>query len=248
MSSIQASLPLEYLHPALWRAHQLGQGRQAVVATGYAALDAELPGGGWPRHALVELLLARPGWGELRLLAPALAPLSRAGRGLLFIGSPAEPCAEAFVQLGFDLSRCVLVRGPEVLWPLEQALRSGAVGGVVAWVPSGLRGEALRRLQLAAQSHDGLAFLFREPEVARQASPAPLRIALAGAGPDVLGLRILKRRGPVRPEPLHLELPPVLSPVARERALNPRLPAVPAFPFAPHPSEAFAAGARPRAR
>jgi protein ImuA len=248
MSSIQASLPLEHLHPALWRAHQIGRGRESGIPTGYAALDAELPGGGWPRRALVELLLARPGWGELRLLAPALAPLSRAGRGLLFIGPPAEPDAEAFLQLGFDLSCCVLVRGPDLLWPLEQALRSGAAGAVVAWMPEGLRGEALRRLQLAAQSHDGPAFLFREPAAARQASPAPLRIALTGAGPDVLALQVLKRRGPARAEPLPLELPPVLSPMARERALNPRRSSAPASPFVSHRCEAPLTGARPRAR
>jgi protein ImuA len=257
MSSIPASLPLEHLHPALWRAHQLGHGREAVEPTGYAALDAELPGGGWPRRALVELLLARPGEGELRLLAPAIAPLSRAGRGLLFIGPPAEPSGEAFVQLGFDLPRCVLVRGPDVLWPLEQALRSGAAGAIVAWMPPGLRGDALRRLQLAAQSHDGLAFLFREPAVARQASPAPLRIALAGASPDAIALKVLKRRGPARPEPLCLELPPVLSPAALERALNPPLnrPSTPGFaPMAParmsraRAEGALAGGARPRAR
>lgn len=248
MSSTSASLPLEHLHPALWRAHQLGRGREAVVPTGFAALDAELPGAGWPRGALVELMLAGPGWGELRLLAPALAPLSRAGRGLLFIGPPAEPCAEALTQLGFDLAHCVLVRGPDVLWPLEQALRSGAAGGIVAWMPAGLRGEALRRLQLAAQSHDGLAFLFRDPAMARQASPAPLRLGLAGAGPDMLALQVLKRRGPARPDPLRLELPPVLSPAARERALHPRRAVVPAFPFVPHRSEAFVAGTRQRAR
>ncbi|HEX4508592.1 MAG TPA: translesion DNA synthesis-associated protein ImuA [Burkholderiaceae bacterium] len=248
MSSIPAPLPLEHLHPALWRAHQVGREQEVGIPTGYAALDAELPGGGWPRRALVELLLGRPGWGEVRLLAPALAPLSRAGRGLLFMAPPVEPSAEAWTQLGFDLTRCVLVRGPDVLWPLEQALRSGAAGAVVAWLPAGVRSDALRRLQLAAQSHDGPAFLFREPAAARQASPAPLRIALEGAGPDVLALQVLKRRGPQQLEPLSLELPPVLSPMARERALNPRRAVVPGLPFASHRPELPFAGARSRAR
>ena len=106
MSSPSSLLPLEHLHPALWRAHQLGRGREAVQASGYSALDAELPGGGWPQRAITELLLTGTGWGEMRLLAPALARVGAAGRGVLLLGPPAEPCAEALAQLGLDLARC----------------------------------------------------------------------------------------------------------------------------------------------
>jgi protein ImuA len=222
MSSPSPLLPLEQLHPALWRAHQLGRGREQVQASGYAALDAQLPGGGWPQRAVTELLLAGPGWGEIRLLAPALARVGAAGRGVLLLGPPAEPCAEALEQLGFDLHRCVVIRGDDLLWPLEQALRSGQVGAVVAWAPASLRGEALRRLQLAAQSHEGPAFVVRAPAAAAHPSPAPLRLALSGAGPDVLAVQVLKRRGPALDAPVLLELPPVLSRSARQRALTPR--------------------------
>ncbi|MEP7301646.1 MAG: hypothetical protein ABI699_08955, partial [Caldimonas sp.] len=62
----------ETLHPALWLGHQLGRGGAAAVASGFPALDAELPGGGWPRRVLSELLLPHPGVGEIRLLAPPL--------------------------------------------------------------------------------------------------------------------------------------------------------------------------------
>jgi protein ImuA len=57
-----------------------GRTQQAVLASGHAALDAQLPGGGWPVGALTELLLPHPGVGELRLLAPALAALQRQQR------------------------------------------------------------------------------------------------------------------------------------------------------------------------
>jgi protein ImuA len=222
MSTPSSLLPLEHLHPALWRAHQLGRGREAVQASGYAQLDAELPGGGWPQRAITELLLAGSGWGEIRLLAPALARVGAAGRGVLLLGPPAEPCAEALAQLGLDLSRCVVIRGDDLLWPLEQALRSGQVGAVVAWVPASLKGEGLRRLQLAAQSHEGPAFVVRPPAAAQQPSPAPLRLALAVAGPDALAVRLVKRRGPALAQALVLALPPVLSRTARARALTPR--------------------------
>ena len=222
MSSPSSLLPLEHLHPALWRAHQLGRGRDAVHASGYAALDAELPGGGWPQRAVTELLLTHAGWGEIRLLAPVLARMGAAGRGVLLLGPPAEPCAEALAQLGLDLARCVVIRGDDLLWPLEQALRSGQVGAIVAWAPPRLKGEALRRIQLAAQSHEGPAFVVRPAAVAAQPSPAPLRLALSGAGPDTLAVRLLKRRGPALEQPVQLALPPVLSRAARQRALTPR--------------------------
>src|ERR1700744_4331155 len=198
MSSPSSLLPLEHLHPALWRAHQLGRGRDAVHASGYAALDAELPGGGWPQRAVTELLLTHAGWGEIRLLAPVLARVGAAGRGVLLLGPPAEPCAEALAQLGLDLARCVVIRGDDLLWPLEQALRSGQVGAIVAWAPPRLKGEALRRIQLAAQSHEGPAFVVRPASVATQPSPAPLRLALSGAGPHALAGRPLKRLGTER--------------------------------------------------
>ena len=222
MSSPSSLLPLEHLHPALWRAHQLGRGREAVQASGYSALDAELPGGGWPQRAITELLLSNAGRGEIRLLAPVLARVGAAGRGVLLLGPPAEPCAEALAQLGLDLTRCVVIRGDDLLWPLEQALRSGQVGAIVAWVPASLKGESLRRLQLAAQSHEGPAFVVRAAAAAAQPSPAPLRLALAGAGPDALAVRLLKRRGPALEQPVLLALPPVLSRSARQRALTPR--------------------------
>src|SRR5689334_4298485 len=72
------------LHPSLWRARSGGAaGQNAVLPSGFPALDAELPGGGWPVRTLTELLLPQPGVGEIRLLAPLLAPLARAGRSVL---------------------------------------------------------------------------------------------------------------------------------------------------------------------
>ena len=108
--------------------------------------------------------------------------------------------------------------GADSLWALEQALKSGHVGAVLAWLPPRLRAERLRRLQLAAHAHDGPAFVLREMAAAQRPTAAPLRIALRPGGADLLRLRLLKRRGPPLAEVLQLELPPVLSELARGRA------------------------------
>lgn len=214
-----APAALEGLHPTLWRAGQMGRCRESVFASGFAQLDAALPGGGWPAAALTELLLPHPGVGELRLLAPVLARLQRQQqeRCLMWFDPPALPCAWALGSLGLLPRQLVLVRSPS-LWALEHALKSGHVGAVLAWLPAGLKADALRRLQLAAQAHEGPAFLLRNAEAARHASPAPLRLNLAASAPDRLRVHLFKRRGPPLEQPLLLELPAVLAPRAAARA------------------------------
>lgn len=220
------------LPPAVWRANQLGRAATAVLASGFDALDAELPGGGWPLSTLTELLLPHDGVGELRLLAPVLAAQQQAQRSLMWFDPPAAPCAWALSALGIDLRQLVLVRSRQplksrararlpamdVLWALEQALKSGHVGAVVAWLPARLPADALRRLQLAAQAHAGPVFLLRDAALRTQPSPAPLRLLLGSAGPDLLRVALLKRRGPPLTEPLMLALPAVLSAPALARA------------------------------
>jgi protein ImuA len=219
---------LEALHPALWRAHQLARGREGALGSGFAELDAELPGGGWPHRALTELLLPRPGIGEIRLLAPALATLAGAQRPVMLFDPPARLSAWALVELGVDALQLIVVHGraqtppllrglppaADVLWAAEHALRSGQVGALLLWLAEPLRADLLRRLQLAAQAHDGPAFLLRPLQARTRPSAAPLRLALHPAAPDLLSVQILKRRGPAAGRSIKLWLAPVLPPAA----------------------------------
>ena len=219
-----ALLP-EALHPALWLGHQLGRHADAAVPSGFIPLDAQLPGRGWPRRALTELLLPHPGVGEIRLLVPALVAAQQAERLVMLFDPPSALSACALSALGIDVeqlliigTRSRLIPGSDSLWALEQALKSGHVGAVLAWLPPRLRAERLRRLQLAAHAHDGPAFVLREMSAAQRPTAAPLRLALRPSGADVLAVRLLKRRGPPLESPLRLDLPPVLGEAARERA------------------------------
>ena len=215
----------ETLHPTLWLGHQLARHADAAVPSGFKALDAQLPGGGWPRRALTELLLPHPGVGEIRLLGACLVATQKAGRLVMLFDPPAALSAHALAQLGFDVQQLLIVNtrtrgspGTDSLWALEQALKSGHVGAVLAWLPPRLQPERLRRLQLAAHNHDGPAFVLRETSAAQRPSSAPLRLALRPGGADVLALRVLKRRGPPLEAPLKLDLAPVLSSMALQRA------------------------------
>ena len=92
-------------HPAIWRGNQLGCVATPGVPTGFPALDAELPGGGWPAAALTEILPQHEGIGELRILGHALASLSARGRWLAWIAPPYLPYAPALQAAGIDLAR-----------------------------------------------------------------------------------------------------------------------------------------------
>jgi len=213
----------ETLHPSLWLGHQLGRHSDTGIPSGYPTLDAELPGRGWPRRCLTELLLARAGIGELRLLAPAL--VGAQSRHVILFDPPMQLAASVLQSYGFDLDQVLVVTtrtkalpAGDSLWSLEQALKSGHVGAVVAWLPPRLRAERVRRLQLAAHNHDGAAFVFRESAVADRPSASPLRLALRAAGADRLRIDVVKRRGSPKIEPLVLDLPSALSAAAKRRS------------------------------
>jgi hypothetical protein len=191
MSALLATL---LNHPAIWRGNDCARIAD-TVPSGYVELDAVLPGGGWPRGALTELLVERPGIGELRFLLPALSLLAREDRWLAFIAPPYHLYAPALAASGIDASRlvCVQTSSPqEQLWAAEQALRSSACAAVVMW-PARLDEKSARRFQLAAEEGHCLGVLYGKAGRPR-ASAAPLRLQLSAAR-DGLAVQVLKRRG-----------------------------------------------------
>jgi hypothetical protein len=202
-------------HPALWRGSELARVAAPSLTTGFPALDAELPGGGWPTASLTEILPAHEGIGELRLLGPALARLSAADKRLAWIAPPHRPYAPALTAAGINPARLIIVNvrtAQETLWAVEQALASRACGAVLAW-PAAVNYPALRRLQLAAEASRALAVLFRPQQAAGESSPAVLRIAL-GAAAGGLAVHILKRRGAPLDRPVFL--PAITTPTTRD--------------------------------
>jgi cell division inhibitor SulA/protein ImuA len=203
------ALPLAALlaRPDIRRGGALARVANPSVPTGFPPLDAELPGGGWPAGSLTELVPAHDGIGELRVLGPALARLARAGERLAWIAPPYLPYAPALAAAEIDLAQLLIVRtrtAHDALWATEQALHSAACGAVLAWPPA-MNYAALRRLQLAAERGRAMTILFRSPSVAKESSPAALRLALHTAAGG-LAVRILKRRGAVCERPMLVTL------------------------------------------
>ncbi len=166
------------------------------MPTGSAELNAQLPGGGWPVGALVEVLQAQSGHNDWRLLLPALCQTSGV---LVLVGAPHAPFAPGLAGQGLDPARllCVNTATPAArLWAAEQALRCKDVAAVLAWLPQA-RADALRRLQICAAEHHKLLFVMRPLKAQNESSPALLRLSTSNSlEGGALLVNILKRRGP----------------------------------------------------
>lgn len=165
--------------------------------TGHSLLDQALPTGGWPAAALTEILLPANGSGELRLLWPSLARLSASGERVVLVAPPYVPYPDAWHAAGVDLKwLAVIEAGPrDALWAAEQCLRSGSCGAVICW-PGMADDRAMRRLQVAAETGQTLAFACRPGQAAANPSPAALRIVVDTTPQQ---LRVLKCRGGLAP-------------------------------------------------
>lgn len=191
---------------AVWRADQMGSYQAAVLPTGHPLLDKELPNGGWPSAALIELLVQQAGIGEMRLLRPALRVVTRKRR-IALVQPPHLPQVAAWTSWGLPAERLLWVktsRSADALWTAEQILRNGSCGALLFWQQQ-VRAESLRRLHLAAQGSEILFWMVRPLACVQDASPSPLRLALRPAAGGI-EIGIVKRRGPQRDEPLVLQL------------------------------------------
>ena len=186
----------------IWRGKGASVAR-AVIPTGFGELDSHLPGGGWPLGAITEIFVDGYGIGELGLLMPALAALTKEDpakppKWVAWISPPFVPYAPALQQHGLNIDRLLMIHPTSGhngrLWAIEQVVRSGSSAGVLAWVAMAdavrdARGRAtqgavaedviLRRLQLAAEDQGCWVLLFRPASASRQRSPAALRIRLS---------------------------------------------------------------------
>jgi hypothetical protein len=174
----------------IWRGEVAGAPATGTP-TGYIDLDEALPGGGWPTASLTEILIEHHGMGELALIMPALAHLSRGERVIVWVAPPFIPYAPALADAGLDLKRLLIVKpgtSSDILWAAEQALRSGSSAAVVVWAEPSTRW--LRRLQLAAETGSSWGVLFRTADAQARSSYATLRLRVRAGE-----LELLKCRG-----------------------------------------------------
>lgn len=218
----QAQLEALLRHPSLWRGRGAAAGES--LPTGFPALDAVLPGGGWPRQGLVEIITTGNGHGELALWAPLIRQITQAqeARCCAFITPPFELFAPAWRAAGARLERLLVVaraaeprlaqgqthlcasHASESLWALEQTLQSGVCAMAFAWQRQ-VGMSQLRRLVLAAERGAALGVLIRPLSAAVESTAASLRL-IARRTAAHLRLELVKGRG-VAPRSIELALP-----------------------------------------
>lgn len=187
----------EQIHPALWRGSQFARPYQKTISTGYPQLDAQLPGNGWPTSALIEIMTAHPGMGEIRLLKPALTDLE-SGRSVTLLNPPYLPSSHCLKHWLSDKHRILWIRPDTIrntLWAAEKILQHNASAALLCWINTA-HPASLRRLHLAARQSQTLLFSLRPDSALNQASIAPLRLRLKPC-PSGLDVTMVKRRGPL---------------------------------------------------
>jgi len=197
--------------PDVWRGGQLAGAEIPSLSSGFPVLDEELPGHGWPRGNLTEILVDGVGLGECSLLLPALAASAKTreeNAWALLVAPPYGFNGPAWSAAGVDPARLVIVSSPrqrDALWATEQALSSGAFGIVLCWARHA-DAPVTRRLQVALAGSKTLAFLFRPLRARTESSAASLRLMLSAGPHGTLGVDLLKRRGPPCSRTLYLDV------------------------------------------
>lgn len=148
-----------------------GTAGRRTVSLGLAALDAALPEGGLARGAVHEIAGSAAG-GFATLAA------GRCGGTVLWCVDGSARAAlygPGLVGFGLPPARVVVVRcrdRTELLWAMEEGLRTQALAAVVGEPPGTVDLTASRRLQLAAETGGGLGIVLHPNRAGRFAASA----------------------------------------------------------------------------
>lgn len=170
--SAQPTQPAGVIEQLRHRINRLAAGGRLlngkVYGFGEAALDAALPWNGLPAGSLHELVGYGP---SVTGFLGAFLGRVRPGRPILWITPEQQFYAPGLAAFGLDHRRLTLAwarRAQDRLWAFEEALRTPGYAAVIAEI-DGADLIATRRLQLAAESSQGLGLLIRRDTTASAA-------------------------------------------------------------------------------
>lgn len=140
----------------------------------------------WLRQAahppqVSEWIAATPGSGAWQLALAASRPPQSANSRWLFAGTDRDVLPQGWEQCGVNLAQLALVRAADssqLLWGVEQALRSGGVDVVCCRLPR-VPPVVFRRLKLAAEAGRCACVLLRDHQALREMSGADLRVLVS---------------------------------------------------------------------
>lgn len=204
------------LRAQVWRASSLGAGHSSCITSGFAALDKELPGGGWSTQSLSEILgdgMATAAW---RLLTPALrlllandaGPQSPARESRPVGRRPGRPAVTRAARAAPPV-RPLLLINPPFMPHLPGLQRAGLPPQQLIWIAPETPAQQLWAVEQAIKSNAGAAILAWLPRAApeqirrlqscAQAMDAPIflfRPLAAQTQASAAPLRLLVSAGP----------------------------------------------------
>lgn len=142
------------------------------ISSGSVGMDRCLPGGGYAKGSMLELVHGGMshrrglfcGMGLMGLGVRIAKEWISDGRYLVILDRDRQFYAPGVAAMGVPLERLIVLQPSsesDAIWGMDQALRNGAVGAVVAWVHR-LEDRVARRLQLATEHGGGLGILLRD--------------------------------------------------------------------------------------
>lgn len=179
-------------------------GTPAALSSGFPALDAVLPDGGWQAPQVTELFSPGPGHPELAILAPLLQQLAGTSQAIGLLGCPRSVDDALLASQGLALAALEVVSTRRFA-PDGPAADAGQIDLAVAWLqahPGGAlvmwqahlsasQWRVLRRAARRAQAH---LFLMR-PALARwDDSPADLSLSVLPSRGHTLEVRVRPAR------------------------------------------------------
>ncbi|MEH6344807.1 MAG: hypothetical protein V7785_06975 [Bermanella sp.] len=203
-----ASLESLLNHGQLWRGK--GQHTQGFHSTSFSELDQVLPHGGWPQDAIIELISAAPGLGDMALVLPELARLSQQEGVVACIAPPWLLHGPMLEESGVCLERLLCVPSSLALtkenakkskqeplqsqqWAAEQIIKSGGCNGLLYWQAKPLPFIHYRRLQMLCGQFHCPVFMFHQS--APLNSPSSVRLKIVARAEKHLHIQVLKVRG-----------------------------------------------------
>lgn len=172
--------PVNKLHHLNARERTSVPGSSLVTPTGMPLLDDMLPGGGWPKRGLVEIILPDVYSDAMSLLMPGLVRLSQQGRWIAMVNPTWPARAGLFREVAINHDRVLQVNphpGRSALWTAESMLYTGDCSVVMAW-PNCNTELMGKRLQKAAAHGKALGILFSYESLETHPSGVDTRLKL----------------------------------------------------------------------
>ena len=182
-------------HVNAWE-NTTASGTSLVTPTGSTLLDELLPGGGWPKSGLIEIILPDAYSDAMSVLMPALARISQQRRWIALVNPTWPARSQLFTESAVRHERVLQVNphpGRSALWTAESLLHAGECSVVMAW--PNCRTELMgKRLEKAAARGKALGILFSYAGLQAQPSGVALRIRLE-SGREGNAVYLLDGRG-----------------------------------------------------